>query len=229
MRNGSYVPMELVDVEPARMKKVTDEQRALLRRYSSMKPQDYHRSINSIRNNAQQQRFEDDPFIRAWNLNVDVKMVTVSARVLPMPEIIYTHQYRIKEKNLRERGRWELAKSTHFYKPASFPNVWGMINLTSLSQEACVEFFHELRYIAQQRGIDCSPPTIYKKLNTELRSTDQLMKALRDLIHSNKDCRLFLVILPSNSPTRSRIYGNLKKLVNLPVDVSELSNIRYLF
>ncbi|CAF4843855.1 unnamed protein product, partial [Rotaria sp. Silwood2] len=38
MLSGSYLPMELVDVEPVRVKKITDEQRALLCKYSSIAP-----------------------------------------------------------------------------------------------------------------------------------------------------------------------------------------------
>lgn len=229
MRNGSYVPMELVDVEPARVKKITDEQRALLCRYASMKPQDYCRSISTIRNNPNQQRFEDDPFIRAWNLNVDVEMITVPARVLPMPEIVYTNQYQVKESAVRELGTWELPKSTRFYKPSHFPTLWTMINLTSLSEGACVEFFHELSCLAQQRGMDCREPTAYEELNAELYSIDQIIEGLKYIIQRNNDCQLLLVILPGNSQTRSHIYGYLKKLVKLLVDFSELSDIRCFF
>ena len=207
--------MELVDVEPARIKKITDEQRAMLCRYSSMKPQEYYRSINSIRANPEQQRFEEDPFVAAWNLNVDVKMITVPARVLPMPEISYTNEYQVKEKSVRDLGTWELPKSTHFYKPTDFPTVWGIINLSSLAEAACVEYFNQLQYVARDRGIECSPPKVYEEYNPWKSSADQIADILREFTERNKDCRFFLVILPPKNTRESKQgYRNTKALVN---------------
>ncbi|CAF4212234.1 unnamed protein product, partial [Rotaria sordida] len=128
MRNGSYIPMELVDVEPVRVKKITDEQRALLCRYSSITPKEYCKSIQKIRENPNQQYFEEDPFAAAWNLNVHTDMLTLPARVLPMPEIVYTDQYQVTSEAVRDPGIWEM-KPTKFHKPATFPAVWGFVNL----------------------------------------------------------------------------------------------------
>ena len=221
--------MELVDVEPARIKKITDEQRAMLCRYSSMKPQEYYRSINSIRANPEQQRFEEDPFVAAWNLNVDVKMITVPARVLPMPEISYTNEYQVKEKSVRDLGTWELPRSAQFYKPSSFPKLWGIINLSSLSQGVCVEFVYELRHLAEQRGMVCSAPEVYEEIDAQRYSIHELMEILRDVLRANNDCQLILVILPSTSKTRSPIYTHLKKLVGSPADWTKFNLVLCLF
>jgi hypothetical protein len=209
--------MELVDVEPARVMKITDEQRALLCRYSSMKPSVYCKAINQIRTNPEQQCFEQDPFVAAWNLNVDVEMITVPARVLPMPEIVYARQYQIKLKNTRNVGTWELTRSTQFHKPTDFPKVWAMINLSSLNRDACIEFYHELSVIAQQRGIDCPAPDIYEEKNVEHYSVNKIIAELEAMMHRNADCRFILVILPNNFENRTRIYGHLKKLVKKTV------------
>ncbi|CAF4834105.1 unnamed protein product, partial [Rotaria socialis] len=102
MRKECYLPMELVDVEPARMKKITDEQRALMCRHSTMHPSVYIKSINEIRKNPQKQCFEEDPFVAAWNMNVSTDMLTLPARVLPMPEIVYTDQYHVTSGAVRD-------------------------------------------------------------------------------------------------------------------------------
>ncbi|CAF3953958.1 unnamed protein product [Rotaria sp. Silwood2] len=150
MRSGSYLPMELVDVEPVRVKKITDDQRALLCKYSSIVPPVYCKSIKNIRENPKQQCFEEDPFVAAWNLNVGTNMLTLPARILPMPEIVYTPQYRVTAEAVRDLGTWEM-KPTQFHKPATFPSVWGLINLSSLNQQACEDFSNELCAVAQQR------------------------------------------------------------------------------
>jgi len=212
MRNGAYLPMELVDVEPVRVKKITDEQRALLCRYSSIKPLDYCKSIKQIRDNPDQQCFEQDPFVAAWNLNVDIKMLTAPARVLPMPEIVYTKEYRVRPEGVRDLGTWEL-KQTRFHTPTNFPAVWAMINLSSLDRLACEEIYHELSFVAQQRGIDFPVPMLYEERDAEHYSTDQIVDVLKEMMKKNDDCKFFLVILPNNVITRTRIYRDLKKLV----------------
>ena len=212
MRNGSYLPMELVDVEPVRIKKITEEQRALVCRYSSIKPLQYCKSINDIRRNPQQQYFEEDPFVAAWNLKIDIKMLTLPARVLPMPEIIYTPHYRINSSGIRDLGAWEI-KSTQFYKPTDFPRVWAMINLTSLDRQLCQEFYYELSTIARHRGITCPPPEIYEALDADHHSAEQIMTILSEMMRKNNDCKFFLVILPMSRINSTRIYGQLKKLV----------------
>jgi hypothetical protein len=212
MRNGSYLPMELVDVEPVRVKKITDEQRALVCRYSTTAPPLYRKSIEQIRQNPNQQCFEEDPFVRAWNLNVDINMLRLPARVLPMPEIVYTDQYRVVPEGVRDLGTWEF-KPTQFYKPSNFPAIWAMINLSSIDRRACEEFYNELSIAAGQRGMKCPPPEIYEELNGEQHSIDQIVTALKDIMDKNDDCKFFLVILSGNITNRTRIYGSLKKLV----------------
>jgi hypothetical protein len=205
--------MELVDVEPVRVKKITDEQRALLCKYSSIKPLDYCKSIKQIRDNPDQQCFEQDPFVAAWNLNVDIKMLTVPARVLPMPEIVYTKEYRVKPEGVRDVGTWEL-RPTQFHTPTNFPAVWAMINLTSLHKNACIEFYDQLRNSAAQRGIDCPKPEIYEERDAERVATDQIVYVLKEMMKKNDDCKFFIVILPPKTTRESKqAYRTLKKLV----------------
>ena len=214
MRNGSYLPMELVDVEPVRVKKITDEQRALVCRYSSIKPLQYCKSINDIRQNPQQQCFEQDPFVAAWNLKVDIKMLTVPARVLPMPEIVYTSQYRVTSGGVRDLGTWEF-KPTKFHTPTNFPRVWAMINLTSLNKMACQEFYYALSTEAEKRGITCPPPELYEEYDADYHSIEKIVAILKKRMAENDECKFFLVILPlKTTHTSKAAYRNLKKLVN---------------
>ncbi|CAF3918070.1 unnamed protein product [Rotaria sordida] len=120
MHNRAFVPMEFVDIQPIKVKRITDEQRALLCLTSSMIPSDYHQSIMEIRQNPKQQCFEQDPFIDAWNFNVDVNMLKVPARILPMPQIIYTKEFHVNNEQLRSPGVWSSTK-TQFHRPTKFP------------------------------------------------------------------------------------------------------------
>ncbi|UJR36677.1 hypothetical protein I4U23_029394 [Adineta vaga] len=214
MRNGSFIPMELVDVEPVRIKKITDEQRALMCRCSTISPSSHRKMIEIIRHDRGKQRFEEDPFVAAWKLNVDVKMLTVPARVLPMPEILYTDNYRVTSKGMRNPGHWDL-KTTKFFKAADFPKIWAMINLSDMNQDDCKEFYDQLSMVAEERGVKCTPPVIYIEQKTDNNSNQKIVSILKDMMIANTDCTFFLVILPDQNIERTWIYNSIKKLCEL--------------
>jgi hypothetical protein len=213
MRSGSFLPMEFVDTEPMNVKKITDEQRALLCLKSSLQPSDYRHSINEIRQNPKQQCFEKDPFIKAWKLNVDIHMLIIPARILPMPDIIYHDQYRVNGRQTPKKGIWDCG-STRFYQPTKFPSVWSLINLSStLDRKGCEVFYEKLNNVAAPRGINCPPPAIYEEYCLQSNSIENLLITLENTMAKNDDCKFFIVILPEDDRIRDRIYGDLKKLV----------------
>ncbi|CAF1158155.1 unnamed protein product, partial [Didymodactylos carnosus] len=157
MKNNAYLPMELVDVEPARVQKINDDQRATITQKTSEKPFERIRQINYVR--GKEQKFEEDPFVRAWNLNINADMLIIPARVLSMPTIHYTRNYEVTERTNRgKKGVWEA--QGEFYKPTPFPE-WGMINMTDLSQSDCEAFYDVFARTAKERGITCPPPSLY--------------------------------------------------------------------
>ncbi|CAF1451736.1 unnamed protein product [Rotaria magnacalcarata] len=217
MQNESCVPMEFVDVKPVKVKKITDEQRALLCLKSSMDPRQYVQTITAIRQNPEQQCFDQDPFIRAWNLNVDVKMLEIKAHILPAPEIVYNPNFRVRGGQQRSPGVWTNT-NTEFFRPTKFPTVWALINLSSsMSEDSCKIFFKELYEVASDRGIDCPPPVIYQEFRYQSNSDSatQIIAELKDMMEQNDDCKFFIVILPENKNIGDRMYGDLKKLCEL--------------
>ena len=212
MQNGSYLPMELVDVEPVRIKKITDEQRALLCRLSSLRPVEYQNIVTDIRQNSTRTSF-DDPFVAAWKLKVDVEMIVTPARVLPAPEIIYSDGYRVTSQAIRNPGVWETPQ-TQFYQPATFPDVWAMINLSPVAESDCEAFYNELNRVALTRGIRCPTPKIYEEYDTRRYSIESVVSLLKQVISGEPTCGFFLVILPTDTFTRKYAYMQLKKLVS---------------
>jgi hypothetical protein len=213
MGNGSFVPMEFIHVEPVRVTKITDEQRAILCLKSSLPPPDCSRSIKEIRQNPNQQRFEDDPFVAAWNCNVMKDMLTIPARIIPMPDVICNNRCTVTHKQGTTRGVWNHSK-TEFYKPTDFPSVWALINLSSsMNKQACEAFCNELSHVASDRGIQCPAPILYKHYDVQPNSKEQVIDALREMMVQNDDCKFFIVILPENNPIRDQIYGDIKELV----------------
>ena len=212
MRNGSFLPMELVDVEPVRVKKVTDEQRATMCRVSTMKPFEYEKTINDIRADPKKQCFEADPFVAAWQMNVDVKMVTVPARVLPMPVVVYSDNYRVRSDATTKMGDWDM-RGTTFYKPADLPKVWAMVNLAEINEQTCKEFYDDLRAVSEDRGIDFRPPEIYVEERINSFSRAKIITVLNHIIATNDDCKFFLIILPDDIMQKTIVYNSIKKQV----------------
>lgn len=212
MRNKTYLPMELVDVEPVRIKKITDEQRAMMCRKATMSSNEYQKSIKNIRQDGDKQQFENDPFVAAWNMKVDVRMIQVPGRVLPMPSIVYSKSFRVTRDTVRDVGAWEI-RHTHFFKPANFPDCWKIINFSTVSQEVCCDFYHELSLLAAERGMKCSPPVAYNAFNDNLHSLDKTLAFLKTAIEQHDECQFYLVILPSDANKRTQIYQNMKRLV----------------
>jgi hypothetical protein len=214
MRKGEFVPMEFVEVEAVKVTKITDEQRANLCLQSSVEPSKRYPSIKEIRQNPKQQCFEKDPFVAAWNLNVEVDMVTVPARILPMPDIICDERTRVTDKRCTPKGVWNNTKIP-FFKPTAFPSVWALINLSLpiMDRVACEAFCNELSQIAADRGIQCPVPLVYEEYNIQADSNEQIIDALKGVMEHNEDCKFFIVILPADKTIRDRIYGDIKELV----------------
>ncbi len=205
--------MEVIEVEPVKVTKITDEQRAMLCLKSSLQPSDCYHSIEEVRRKTEQQSFEEDPFIAAWNLKVETNMLRVPARILPMPDIICNDQHRVTDQQCVLRGVWNNTK-TQFYTPTKFPSVWALINLSSsLDRAACKAFYDELSHVAAERGIQCPEPVIYEEYDVRTYSIQQITRALKQMMAENGNCKFFIVILPEDNPVRDQIYAKIKELV----------------
>jgi len=213
MRNQYVVPMEVLEVEPVKVKNLTDEQRALFSRCSLLNPSECYQSIKEIHNDSKQQHFEKTRIAAAWNFKIDANMHKTPARILPMPEIIYTGRYRVTREHCRSLGVWNNT-TTQFHRPTPFPSVWAMINLSSsLNRESCETFYNELSSAADELGISCPPPVIYEEYKVQAHSINRMIVALKQMMEHNDDCKFFIVILPEDKTIVDRIYGELKKLV----------------
>ncbi|CAF2366695.1 unnamed protein product [Rotaria sp. Silwood2] len=105
---------------------------------------------------------------------------------------------------------------TRFKCPINFPPVWALINLSSsLNKELCA--------VAEDRGINCSPPVIYEEYNVQQDSINKTIHILQNMMEENTDCKFFMVILPENKDIRDKIYGDLKTLCELEYGIGIVS------
>ena len=205
--------MELVHTQAVRVTKITDEQRAIVCKESSLPPTKYIQSVDEVRRNPNQQCFDQDPFVAAWNLSVTNNMLTIPARILPTPTVVCNETNKIIHQPSMKRGVWNHSK-TEFYQPTKFPKVWALINLsTCMDFEACRQFYVQLKYVAEERGIGCREPVLVENFDAERMSKVEIIGALRMLMIDNPRCEFFLVILPENDRIRDPIYADIKELV----------------
>ncbi|UJR09387.1 hypothetical protein I4U23_013630 [Adineta vaga] len=191
MRNGLVVPMEIVDVEPVKVKKISDDQKAKLTRTATLKPHDYYQRVNEVRNNLEQSS-DKTSTTSAWNVQIDTKMHKLTARVLPTP----TSE--------------QLIKRTHF------PSVWGMINISStLDVDSCEQFYKQLSEAGYRRGIECLAPDIYEEYHPQHDSIDKIIADLKNMMAAKNHCHFFIIILPEDTNLQEQLYGEVKKLCEI--------------
>lgn len=213
MSNGACVPMEFIRTQAARVTKITDEQRAALCTISSLPPANYSKSVQEVRTDPNQQLFEDDPFVAAWNFDVRTEMLTIPARVLPPPTIVCNDNNKVTQNKGSKKGVWNHSK-TEFYKPTKFPPIWALINLSqSMDLDACERFYRELKHVANDRGIGCPAPQIVQQYDAGRLLMHELTDQLRTLMIDNRDCQFYFIILPEDDRIRDPIYAAIKEMV----------------
>ncbi|CAF1176658.1 unnamed protein product [Rotaria sordida] len=205
-----FKDIENIDVEPVRIKRITDEQRIRLSKYSILKPSERCQAIEQVRHNTNQQCFENDLFVRFWNLRIHPKMTIEPARILPKPEVVYGNKDQAKAEGVQLSDK----RQTRFHTPTQFPTVWAMINLSSnMDEQSCEMFYIKLRDLGHLRGMKIPPPEIYEELGSRRQSTDAAVNLLKQMSQSNHDCEFILVILPDSTWKDESPYGDLKAML----------------
>ncbi|CAF0788505.1 unnamed protein product [Adineta ricciae] len=199
MQDGLVVPMEVVDVEPVKVKKISDENRALLTRTAILPPDKRYQQTKDVCNKLQQQSFRQNSVTTTWGFQIDTKMHKLTARVLPNPSITFGN--RIDKK---------------FCKPISFPSVWGMINLSStLDRRSAERFYEQLREAANYRGVSCTARALYVEFSHKFYSVDKMMDNVKNVMREYDDCHFYIVILSDDSNINDKIHGEIKQFCEL--------------
>ncbi|CAF0748512.1 unnamed protein product [Didymodactylos carnosus] len=184
-----YLPMELCDVEPVCVKKMTPDQVKNLCDNASQPPDVYFKNVMNVRN--KEFDFNDDPILTAWRLNVDSQMLLSEARILPEPIVQYE---KFDVRNFREPGVWTMENCVKYDSPAVFPQVWAMINMSykNLSKNDVKEFCVELRRRAFNHGIKTfCLPAIYQECDT-----NSVIEYIQRLMDENHDCKFIYFVFP---------------------------------
>ena len=157
----------------------------------------------------------NDPICRGWGIKVDQKMITVPARILPTPTILYGNGNEIPK-----AGQWNRNHSRRLVRCAPI-NTWCVVNVSHARQNHCFEFVKELVSVAGKMGIVMNPQPHY--VQTTDRHAEQELKNLQRQYQDRQfwvkgfPLQLLLVI---KSRQDTELYNAIKRVADLEMGVA---------
>lgn len=126
-----YIPLELCKVVKGQrcVKRLTDMQTARMIQHTA---QPAHKREQTILNIVREAKFDRDPVVKEFGLSVSSEMVSVPARVLAPPTLMYSgHASLIPQE---KKGSWNM-RNHKFYEGAVL-NKWAVVNFSRLCNES---------------------------------------------------------------------------------------------
>lgn len=134
-REGHF-PMELITIDPYQRYnwKLDGDQTSAMIKFAVTRP-DKRRS--DIMENVKTLRWNQDPFLREFGIQIKNEMESVNARVIANPVL----QFAKKQENPQTRGRWDL-RGQVFAAPNKRPlKSWGVVIINDCVNEPAVQQF----------------------------------------------------------------------------------------
>ncbi|KAE9213998.1 Protein argonaute [Phytophthora fragariae] len=200
----NWLPIEVCEVAPGqRCANINDLDTAEIIRQTSQPPRNRQENIME---QVRQAGFENDPFLAAFGIKVDQRLVSTEAHVIDAPDVQYH--------NVSERpagGQWSL-NSKRFVEGVPVRN-WGVIVAANVNERDVRSFVTKLADLGDQRGLpfeEKNPMLIHQDQHRGAQVEELMKMCHQELEHRNAGPPQFLlVILPAkNSP----VYGDVKRM-----------------
>lgn len=208
-RKINYLPMEACKiVEGQRYTKgLNEKQITSLLKVSCQRPCEQETDIlQTIRQNA----YDQDPYAKEFGINIDSKLASIEARVLPPPWLKYNDDGKEKE-HLPQVGQWNMMNKKVIN--GSSVRYWACINFSRSVQESTANgFCQQLVQMCQISGMEFNQDPVIPIYSAR---PDQVKKALKYVYHAasnkleGKELELLIAILPDNNGS---LYGDLKRI-----------------
>ncbi|TYZ59295.1 hypothetical protein PybrP1_006571 [[Pythium] brassicae (nom. inval.)] len=217
----TWLPVEVCEVAPGQQcQNINDLDTAEIIRQTSQRPEV---RAKNILEHAHSAGFENDPFVKAFGMTVDMRMETVEAKVLETPEVQYA--------NVLERprmGMWSLKDRT-FVDGAVLRN-WGVVVHANVSESDVQRFVRTLCNIAQLRGINIEnrqPPITHQDHHRGAQVEDLMLTCVRGLEQQRSlgPPQLVVVIMRGRSVLYSDIKRTSDTLLGVPSQCLLASNV----
>lgn len=199
----TYLPLEVCNIVSGQrcIKKLTDTQTSTMIRATARSAPDREREIANLVNKAD---FNNDPYVREFDLQISQTMMEVKGRVLPAPRLQYGG--RTKQQAVPVQGVWDM-RGKQFHTGVEI-RVWAIACFApskTVRDDAIRNFTQQLQKISSDAGMPISGQPCFCKYAT---GPDQVEPMFRYLKGSFAGLQLIVVILPGKTP----VYAEVKRV-----------------
>jgi eukaryotic translation initiation factor 2C len=192
----SYMPMELCRTEISQKKNLNERETATIIRHTAVPATDRINYIDKWVNNSS---IGKDPILNEYNVDLKLKMVEMTGRVLDAPDIVY-NKTGILSRTIGSKGCWD-HKNLPFANPVGVPR-WVIINMSRASENDCLNLQDELIRIGKIHGMQVAQCLTYTE--TKQRPMDRdVNNTLSDVIKrfntQKEKLTLIVCILPGTT------------------------------
>ncbi|XP_076457168.1 protein argonaute-2-like isoform X10 [Babylonia areolata] len=199
----TYLPLEVCNVVGGQrcIKKLTDMQTSTMIKATARSAPDREKEINNLVSKAD---FNNDPYLRTFDIHVDTQMTEVKGRVLPVPRLQYGG--RTKAQAVPNQGVWDM-RGKQFYYGIEI-RVWAIACFApqrNVREDALRNFTQNLQRISNDAGMPIMGQPCFCKYAT---GPDQVEPMFRYLKNTYQGLQLIVVVLPGKTP----VYAEVKRV-----------------
>lgn len=192
-----WIPVELLKVNPGQRRlKLDEKQTAEMITFAKQFPEEKREFIEYAARDLA--RFNKDPVLEAWGMQVASELMLVNARVLPAPKLSYTQPEAIDPGN---SGSWNL-RNVKFVQGAQL-TTWGVVSLAERRDvdipgpSGLVTFLKDMVQMLQACGLTVAmtqPPVVYYDRSRSVE--DHMRAAVNQAQAATKQrCQIIMVLL----------------------------------
>nr|AWH61393.1 putative argonaute-1 [Nucella lapillus] len=199
----TYLPLEVCNVVGGQrcIKKLTDMQTSTMIKATARSAPDREKEINNLVSKAD---FNNDPYLRTFDIHVDTQMTEVKGRVLPVPRLQYGG--RTKAQAVPNQGVWDM-RGKQFYYGIEI-RVWAIACFApqrNVREDALRNFTQNLQRISNDAGMPIMGQPCFCKYAS---GPDQVEPMFRYLKNTYQGLQLIVVVLPGKTP----VYAEVKRV-----------------
>ena len=166
---------------------------------------------------SENSQLSNDPILKEYNIDIDLKMIDLNGRVLDPPNIGYKetspNQAIVASEQIGSIGSWnhfvfDNRKKTFLqFKESISLNRWAIINISQCNRNIVDEFHFKLQETGKKHGMVIKDMLDYKESQDGCINMD-----FKELINMHKNLELVLVIMKD---LNNSAYGQIKTLGDL--------------
>ena len=200
-KNG-YLPMEFCRTELKTENKFTDAVNNEIIKRTAVRAPDRMAYIESWAKNS---NIDQDPILKQYNINIDLRLIEVDGRVLEAPDVKYGLKS-IESKSIGEKGYWK-----HYeFRLVNGVNIvrWVVLNFSGrVKDDGALHFCRELAKVGSKHGLNISKPLDYAEpRNIRYTSLEEARRLFDDIYTKHKKLDLVLVIFDG----KTQVYNMIK-------------------